>query len=195
MSNIIYIYIYIQYNINCGRTQISLSYQSQEFIACEKLLSFESRRGESVPAVFNNTDNKDLRAFLVAKGYSNAKTRELSKALAAIWQPVSLPATIAKFHLCPLKRQNLSAVALQRHNFAGHHFCPVSCLFSIVILHLSLHTIFPVCRVYPRSFDRRHYVANPDSLAKSRITKLRNCFGMRAGFNQTRPRFIAKGEK
>lgn len=56
-------------------------------------------------------DTDDSFAPFVAKGYSNAKMRELSKVLAAIRQPVNLRAIVTNFHLCSLKWQNLSAVA------------------------------------------------------------------------------------
>jgi len=98
--------------------------------------------------------------------------RELSKALAAIWQPVSLRATITNFHLCPLKWQNLSAVAHQRRNFAGHYFCPLPRVFSIV--NTSRYAIFPACRAYARKVSMALRRTTSSSLDKSRGS--RNCF-------------------
>jgi len=116
-----------------------LFYRSWEFAACKKLLSFGSWE-ESVLATI-------LRASLVARGCSNAKTRELSKALAAIWQPVSLRATIANFHLCPLKRQNLSAVAPPTPQLCRSLLLSAP---SRIFVNTSRYAIFPACRAYAR---------------------------------------------
>lgn len=128
----------------------------------------------------------DSLASFVAKGYSNAKMRELFQALAAIWQSVNLRVTVVNFHLCPLKWQNLSAVTSTPQSL----FLPgLSRVFSIV--NTSRYAIFPHMLAKFQWVALRR--ANPDSLDKSRGS--RNYFGARAGFNQTRCRFIAECEK
>jgi len=112
---------------------------------------------QNTKTIRSNDNTDDSFASRCEGLLSDAKTRELSKALAAIWQPVSLPQS----------RTSTST----RWNGRICQRLPQLCRLLFLpglsrIFHRKHVSLCDFCRM-PQSFDRWHYVPSSGSLDKS----------------------------